>query len=63
VVVHEEAVVGIQRLVSRGRPATMRRLRLDRETWQATHTVPVTVVKLGPRLAMFALDAEQADAS
>jgi RimJ/RimL family protein N-acetyltransferase len=54
---------GIERRVSRGRSATMRRLRLDRETWDATHTVPVTLVGLEPCLAMFGLDAEQDDAS
>ena len=50
---------GIERRVSRGRPATVLRLRLDRETWQATHTVPVTIVGLEPCLPMFGLGAER----
>lgn len=46
---------GVERQVSRGLPATLRRLRLDLATWQATHTVPVTIHGLGPCLPMFGL--------
>src|SRR5271165_420464 len=34
---------GIERHVRRGKAATVLRLRLDRETWQATRTVPVEI--------------------
>ena len=47
---------GIQRQVSRGRPATLRRLRLSRETWQSTHSLPVTIVGLQSCLPLFGLD-------
>jgi RimJ/RimL family protein N-acetyltransferase len=46
---------GIGRQASRGQPATLRRLRLDRETWEATHSLPVTVLGLEPCLSMFGL--------
>jgi len=46
---------GIERQVRRGQPATTRRLRLDVETWQATRTVPVTIVGLEPCLPMFGM--------
>jgi RimJ/RimL family protein N-acetyltransferase len=52
---------GIDRQVSRGQPATLRRLRLERETWQATHAVPVTILGLEPCLAMFGLDSKPGD--
>jgi RimJ/RimL family protein N-acetyltransferase len=47
---------GIQRQVSRGQPATMQRLRLDRDTWMSTHSLPVTIVGLQPCLPLFGLD-------
>ncbi len=46
---------GIERQASRGQPATLRRLRLDRETWQATISPPVTIRGLKPCLSMFGL--------
>jgi RimJ/RimL family protein N-acetyltransferase len=46
---------GIERHVSRGRPATMQRFLLDRWAWEATHSVPVTVDGLEPCLPMFGL--------
>lgn len=53
---------GIERHVRRGQPATIQRLRLDRETWQATRTVPVQISGLEPCLAMFGLGDEPASA-
>jgi RimJ/RimL family protein N-acetyltransferase len=50
---------GIERHVRRGQPGTVHRLRLDRQTWQATHTVPVTIHALEPCLPMFGLTTEQ----
>ena len=50
---------GIERQVRRGEAATVLRLRLDRETWLATRTVPVEISGLEPCLAMFGLGAEQ----
>jgi RimJ/RimL family protein N-acetyltransferase len=47
---------GIQRQVSRGQPATLQRLRLDRRSWAATHSLPVTIVGLQPCLPLFGLD-------
>ncbi len=47
---------GIERQTSRGQPATLRRLRLDRETWQATRSLPVTILGLEPCLSLFGLD-------
>jgi RimJ/RimL family protein N-acetyltransferase len=47
---------GIQRQVSRGQPATLQRLRLDRQTWAATHSLPVTIVGLQPCMPLFGLD-------
>jgi RimJ/RimL family protein N-acetyltransferase len=47
---------GIERQERRGRPATQRRLRLDRERWQAHRTVPVEITGLEPCLPMFGLD-------
>jgi RimJ/RimL family protein N-acetyltransferase len=46
---------GIERHVSRGRPAVAQRLRLDKASWEATQTVPVTVHGLEPCLSMFGL--------
>jgi RimJ/RimL family protein N-acetyltransferase len=44
---------GIFRQVSRGKPATMRRLRLDRASWQAHRTLQVDITGLDPCLALF----------
>jgi RimJ/RimL family protein N-acetyltransferase len=44
---------GIERHISRGRPAVLQRLRLDRATWEANQQVPVTVHGLGRCLPMF----------
>jgi RimJ/RimL family protein N-acetyltransferase len=46
---------GIERYVSRGKAVKSLRLRLDRETWQRTRSVPVTVQGLEPCLPMFGL--------
>jgi len=46
---------GIQRRIRRGQPATDIRLRLDRETWAASSSVPVTIHGLEPCLPMFGL--------
>ncbi|MGO8956559.1 MAG: GNAT family N-acetyltransferase [Streptosporangiaceae bacterium] len=46
---------GIELHVSRGRAVTSRRLRLDRQTWQRTRSVPVTIHGLEPCLPMFGL--------
>jgi RimJ/RimL family protein N-acetyltransferase len=48
---------GIERQVSRGKPAVIKRLRLDRDTWQATQEVPVTIHGLPPCLSMFGISA------
>jgi RimJ/RimL family protein N-acetyltransferase len=53
---------GIVRQVRRGQPATLLRLRLDRESWQATRKVPVEIIGLEACLAMFGLADEQASA-
>jgi RimJ/RimL family protein N-acetyltransferase len=44
---------GIARHVVRGRPATGRRLRLDRAGWEAARTVEVRIEGLEPCLPMF----------
>jgi RimJ/RimL family protein N-acetyltransferase len=44
---------GLERLVSRGRPATVQRFRLDRQGWEAAHAIPVTIAGLKPCLHMF----------
>lgn len=49
---------GIERMVRRGQAATLVRLRLDRETWEATRTVPVEIIGLEPCLAMFGLTSD-----
>jgi len=54
---------GIELHVSRGRPAIVRRLRLDLVTWQATRSVPVTMHGLEPCLPMFGLPEGQDHAS
>jgi RimJ/RimL family protein N-acetyltransferase len=50
---------GVELHVRRGQAATVRRLRLDRETWQAVRTVPVEIIGLEPCLAMFGLNGRQ----
>jgi RimJ/RimL family protein N-acetyltransferase len=49
---------GIQRQVSRGKPAIVQRLRLDRETWQAHQAFPVRIEGLQPCLPMFGLPSQ-----
>jgi RimJ/RimL family protein N-acetyltransferase len=44
---------GVDRHVSRGRAATVRRFRLDRQTWEASHAVPVTIDGMEQCLQMF----------
>lgn len=51
---------GIDRYVSRGRPATVRRLRLDRQTWQATRLTLVSIEGLQACLPMFGLTPDGA---
>ena len=46
---------GVEQRVRRGRPATARRLRLDRRTWEATHRTPVSIEGLEACLPMFGL--------
>ncbi len=46
---------GIYRQVSRGKPATQRRLRMDRSSWQAHQTLQVTIEGLDPCLPLFGL--------
>lgn len=49
------ALDGINRQVSRDRPVTNVRLRLDRQTWAARAVVPVRIAGLDPCLPMFGL--------
>lgn len=44
---------GIERQVVRGRPQSLRRLRLDRASWQAHRTIAVTISGLEPCLPFF----------
>lgn len=44
---------GIEAHVRRGHPATVQRVRIDRASWQATRSVPVSVEGLEPCLPMF----------
>lgn len=44
---------GIERIVRRGEPATSIRLRLDKDTWTAGHSIPVEVEGLEPCLPFF----------
>jgi RimJ/RimL family protein N-acetyltransferase len=48
---------GIERQVSRGRPATVRRLRLDRAAWAARRSVPVEIHGLEACLSCFGIAA------
>jgi len=57
------AADGVERHVSRGRPAAVQRFRLDRGTWEATKAIPVTIVGLEPCLQMFGLPAAHDQAS
>ncbi len=54
---------GVDRHVSRGRAATVRRFRLDRQTWEASHAIPVTIDGLEPCLQLFGLPAAPAQAT
>lgn len=53
---------GIERQVRRGQAATLQRLRLDRETWEKTRTVPVDITGLEPCLAMLGVGDEHGSA-
>jgi RimJ/RimL family protein N-acetyltransferase len=53
---------GIERHVVRGKAVTSRRLRLDRETWQRTRSVPVTAHGVEQCLPMFGLGPGDHDA-
>lgn len=44
---------GVERIVRRGEPATSIRLRLDKDTWDASHSIPVQVEGLAPCLPFF----------
>jgi RimJ/RimL family protein N-acetyltransferase len=48
---------GIERQVIRGRPATLRRLRLDRASWAACQSVPVEIHGLQACLPCFGVTA------
>lgn len=48
---------GVERQVSRGRAATVQRFRLDRQAWEGTHAIPVTIAGLEPCLNLFGLPA------
>ncbi len=49
---------GIERHLVRGRPALIRRLRLERADWQASRTIPVQIQGLPPCLPLFGLPAD-----
>jgi len=51
---------GIERRVRRGQPATARRFRLDRRTWEATPRTPVNIEGLESCLLMFGLTPDGA---
>jgi len=44
---------GMNRQLVRGKPAELRRLRLDRDSWAAHRTADVTICDLGPCLPLF----------
>lgn len=46
---------GIERHVSRGQAATVRRFRMDRRSWLAAHRIPVSIEGLEACLPMFGL--------
>ncbi|MEU9169017.1 GNAT family N-acetyltransferase [Streptomyces sp. NPDC048420] len=54
---HGYELDGIERHVVRGRPATMRRLRLTRARWETHRHVPVSIEGLSPCLPMFGLSS------
>ena len=54
---------GVELYVQRGQPATSQRLRLDRATWEATRTIPVTITGLESCREMFGLPASQINES
>lgn len=56
------AADGVERQVSRGLPAKTLRLRLDRQTWESGHAVPVTIRGLEPCLPLFGLADERCGA-
>lgn len=51
---------GIERIVRRGEPATSIRLRLDKDTWAASQSIPVQVDGLEPCLAFFGVQTAAA---
>ncbi|MFE6776105.1 GNAT family N-acetyltransferase [Streptomyces sp. NPDC057702] len=51
---------GLERVVSQGRPATLRRLRLARADWRPDPDLPITVTGLTPCLPLFGLDPRAA---
>ena len=52
---HGYELDGVERHLVRGRPATMRRLRLTRSRWEQHQHVPVSITGLSPCLPMFGL--------
>jgi len=54
---------GIELHARRGAAAVTQRFRLDRQTWQATRTVPVTIEGLEPCLSMFGLPETKAESA
>ena len=55
---HGYADDGIERHVIRGQAAVVRRLRLDRPTWEAHRRVPVEIEGLAPCLPHFGVDPD-----
>ena len=53
---HGYADDGVDRVVIRGQAAVVRRLRLDRPTWEAHRRIPVEIEGLGPCLEHFGVD-------
>jgi RimJ/RimL family protein N-acetyltransferase len=49
---------GIERVVRRGQPATLQRLRLPRESWDANRRVPVDITGLDACIDWFGLDRD-----
>lgn len=50
---------GIDRMVIRGKPAVLQRLRLTREKWEATRTIPVEIEGLEPCLPLLGADRHE----
>ncbi|MER0244155.1 GNAT family N-acetyltransferase [Streptomyces sp. HSW2009] len=46
---------GVQRVVSRGRPATLQRLRLSHTDWRPPRDLPITISGLEPCLPLFGI--------